>query len=173
MRGRYRLAVPGPRDQRGASAVEFAIVLPVIALLLFGIIDFGVVLNNQNTVRAAAREGARLGAVATFTGAPACTIVGTVTSTQTQGLMCLIKDRNQPIGPSARVRVIVPSPYRAGDPLTVCVQTKMSSLTGFTSPFFADKTVTAKTTMRVERVSTGDFATGQETPPEGGDWAWC
>ncbi|HVL89471.1 MAG TPA: TadE family protein [Actinomycetota bacterium] len=161
------------RGQRGASAVEFAIVLPVIALMLFGIIDFGVVLNNQNTVRAAAREGARLGAVAQFTGGAGCTIVGTVSSTETRGLMCLIKERNHPIGEAARVRVIVPSPYRAGEPLVVCVQTKMSSLTGFTSPFFESKTVTAKTTMRVERTSSGDFASGQETAPPGGSWTWC
>lgn len=141
--------------------------------MLFGIIDFGVVINNQNVVRAAAREGARLGAVATFTGGPACTITGTVASAETRGLMCLVKHRNHPIGDAARVKVIVPSPYRAGAGLIVCVQTKMSSLTGFTSPFFDGKEVTAMTTMRIERVSTGDFASGAETPVQGGDWAWC
>lgn len=161
------------RPQRGASAVEFAIVLPVIALLLFGIIDFGIVINNQNVVRSAAREGARLGAVSTFTGGPACTIVGSVPSSETRGLMCLVKHRNHPIGEAARVKVLVPAPYKAGEALTICVQTKMSSITGFTSPFFDGKEVTAKATMRIERVSTGDFASGEETAPEGGDWAWC
>ncbi|HEX9696585.1 MAG TPA: TadE family protein [Actinomycetota bacterium] len=168
-----RAAVARRRDQRGASAVEFAIVLPVVALLLFGIIDFGIVLNNQNSVRSAAREGARLASVATFTGASECTIVGSVSSSETRGLMCLVKERNHPIGDAARVKVILPSPYRSGEGLTVCVQTKMSSITGFTAPFFTDKTVTAKTTMRVERVSSGTFASGAEDPPQGGSWSWC
>jgi Flp pilus assembly protein TadG len=44
-------------------AVEFALLLPVLLLLLFGIIDFGRALNAQITLTQAAREGARLAAV--------------------------------------------------------------------------------------------------------------
>jgi Flp pilus assembly protein TadG len=51
-----------PRD-RGAAAVEFALVLPVLLLILFAIIDFGRLLNAQITLSQAAREGARLGAL--------------------------------------------------------------------------------------------------------------
>ena len=43
--------------------VEFAILLPVLLLLLFGIIDFGRALNAQITITQAAREGARLDAL--------------------------------------------------------------------------------------------------------------
>jgi Flp pilus assembly protein TadG len=52
----------GPRD-RGAAAVEFALLLPVLLLLIFGIIDFGRALNAQITLTQAAREGARLEAL--------------------------------------------------------------------------------------------------------------
>ena len=48
---------------RGAAAVEFAIMLPLLLLLLFGIIDFGRALNAQVTITQAAREGARLDAL--------------------------------------------------------------------------------------------------------------
>ena len=52
------------RSDRGAVAVEFALLLPVLVLLVFGIIDFGRILNAQITVTQAAREGARLAALA-------------------------------------------------------------------------------------------------------------
>jgi len=45
---------------RGAAAVEFALLLPVLLLIVFGIIDFGRALNAQITLTQAAREGARL-----------------------------------------------------------------------------------------------------------------
>jgi Flp pilus assembly protein TadG len=48
---------------RGAAAVEFALVLPILLLLVFGIIDFGRALNAQLTITQAAREGVRLAAL--------------------------------------------------------------------------------------------------------------
>jgi Flp pilus assembly protein TadG len=57
-----RTARTAPRD-RGAAAVEFALLLPLLLLLLFGIIDFGRALNAQITLTQAAREGARLDAL--------------------------------------------------------------------------------------------------------------
>ena len=49
----------GSKD-RGAAVVEFALLVPLLLLLLFGIIDFGRALNAQITITQAAREGARL-----------------------------------------------------------------------------------------------------------------
>jgi len=43
---------------------EFALVLPILSLLLFGIIQFGLVFNNYLTMTDAVRAGARKGAVA-------------------------------------------------------------------------------------------------------------
>jgi Flp pilus assembly protein TadG len=45
---------------RGAAAVEFALCLPILLLLVFGIIDFGRALNAQISLTQAAREGVRL-----------------------------------------------------------------------------------------------------------------
>ena len=47
------------RDDRGAAMVEFAIVLPLLIMLLMGIIEFGRAYNTQISIQAAAREGAR------------------------------------------------------------------------------------------------------------------
>ena len=55
-------------DDRGAAAVEFALVFPLLAVMLFGIVEFGSVYNAQLMLTSAAREGARTMAV---TGSPA------------------------------------------------------------------------------------------------------
>jgi Flp pilus assembly protein TadG len=51
------------RSERGQSLVEYALILPVLMLLLVGIMEFAVVSLNYTTVANAAREGARAGAV--------------------------------------------------------------------------------------------------------------
>jgi len=51
------------RRDAGASAVEMAIVLPLLAFLVFGIIDFGRMLNAQIELSQGAREGVRLAAL--------------------------------------------------------------------------------------------------------------
>lgn len=43
----------------GATLVEFAIVVPLLLVLLFGIVEFGRVIGEFTTIRTAAREGAR------------------------------------------------------------------------------------------------------------------
>lgn len=49
-------------SESGANAVEFALLLPVLIVLIFGILYGGIVLNGQLSVTQAAREGARFGA---------------------------------------------------------------------------------------------------------------
>jgi Flp pilus assembly protein TadG len=52
-----------PRNERGQTLVEFALVLPILSLLLLGVIQFGVAFNNCITLTDAVRAGARKGAV--------------------------------------------------------------------------------------------------------------
>jgi Flp pilus assembly protein TadG len=49
--------------EEGVAAVEFALILPVLALLLFGILEFGRVWSQYQVFQGAAREGARCAAV--------------------------------------------------------------------------------------------------------------
>ena len=51
------------RDQDGAPAVEFALLLPLLVLLLFGLIQFGIAFNTKIQATNAAREGARMAVV--------------------------------------------------------------------------------------------------------------
>jgi Flp pilus assembly protein TadG len=47
---------------RGQSLVEFALIVPVFAVMLFGVVDFGLAFDASIAISNAAREGARLGA---------------------------------------------------------------------------------------------------------------
>ena len=51
------------RGARGQGLVEFALVLPVFLLMMFGLIDVGRFVYQTSTLSQAAREGARLGSV--------------------------------------------------------------------------------------------------------------
>lgn len=51
------------KRQNGAAAVEFAIILPILIVLVFGIIEFGLALYDKAVITNASREGARAGIV--------------------------------------------------------------------------------------------------------------
>ena len=51
------------RNERGASLVEFALIAPLLIMLLFGIIEFAWVFAQNLDIRHGARDGARLAAV--------------------------------------------------------------------------------------------------------------
>lgn len=57
------VTVSRPASQRGQSAVEFAMVLPVILLTISGLFDFGRLAYSQVTVASAAHVGAQYGSV--------------------------------------------------------------------------------------------------------------
>ena len=51
------------KNQKGQALVEFAIILPILLLLVMGILQFGMILNSYLTIENASREGARAGIV--------------------------------------------------------------------------------------------------------------
>lgn len=53
----------GLRRQAGSAAVEFALVLPLLLLLLFGIVEFSIALYDKAVITNASREAARAGVI--------------------------------------------------------------------------------------------------------------
>src|SRR5690348_9322889 len=51
------------REERGALVVEFAMIVPILFFIVFGIVDFGRAYFTMNSLATAVREGARYGAV--------------------------------------------------------------------------------------------------------------
>jgi Flp pilus assembly protein TadG len=109
------------KREDGQSLVEFVIVLPVLALLLFGILQFGVVFYNYLAITDAVRVGARAAAVKRTTdpcGAAQTAIQNTVTVTQ-WSKMAASFDCKTPDGtddPGGRVIISVKFPYEIGLP---------------------------------------------------------
>jgi Flp pilus assembly protein TadG len=62
--GRARERRAHDEGQRGAAAVEFALILPILMILIFGIISYGMMLSFRQAISQAAAEGARAAAVA-------------------------------------------------------------------------------------------------------------
>lgn len=53
------------RSERGAVAVEFALIFPIMFVVIFGVIQYGIYFWGRSTVAASARESARQLAVGT------------------------------------------------------------------------------------------------------------
>jgi Flp pilus assembly protein TadG len=94
------------RDEQGQAMTEFAVVLPVLALILFAIIQFGIAFNNYLTLTDAVRRGARTAAVSRQTGAGSSAAVAAVTASATDLQ-------------TAKLAVTVSSTWQAGEDVTV------------------------------------------------------
>jgi Flp pilus assembly protein TadG len=68
-----------PRSERGAAAVEFALVVPLLLLLVVGIAEFGRAYNISATLASAARTGARTMALENNAGAARTATQGAAT----------------------------------------------------------------------------------------------
>jgi Flp pilus assembly protein TadG len=70
------------RGERGTAAVEFALLLPVLLLILFGVIEWGKVFSQVEVYNGMAREGARCAAVQQAqadANLPVCSIYTSIT----------------------------------------------------------------------------------------------
>ena len=68
------------RADTGSSAVEFALLAPMLVLLLVGIVEFGRAYNVQNTLSAASREAVRAVALSSGATSPSAVATTAVTS---------------------------------------------------------------------------------------------
>lgn len=75
------------RSRRGQSLVEFALILPVLMIMVFGIIDFGLGLRSYISLTNATREGARFAAIGNTAGAYPANCNGT-SNTTVVGRVC-------------------------------------------------------------------------------------
>ncbi len=94
--------------EKGSNAVEFAIILPILIMLVFGIIQFGVAYNNYIALTHAAREGVRLAAVGLHEEDPAAfeqAVIDSAPSVEIESVNVVYPEGTE-IGNPVRVTVI-------------------------------------------------------------------
>jgi Flp pilus assembly protein TadG len=157
------------RNQHGSSAVEFALVLPLLCLLIFGIIDYGLLYNNSLSLRQGIRESARQGVVRNFS------TTGCTTGTDLVNLVCKTDKTVGSIAGTTYSKVVVPQGWAKGKPLKVCSMVKTHGATGLV-PYPSGGWLKQQVLMSIE-VDTAPLPTGgstyADTLPAGQSWSWC
>jgi Flp pilus assembly protein TadG len=108
------------RNEDGQAAAEFALVLPLLAALLLGIAQFGIVFNNYITLTDATRAGARKAAVSRFIGdggASAITAVRNASSNLNQATLNVDVTADNWTVPGGDVTVTASYPYSVNIPI--------------------------------------------------------
>ncbi|MGQ3683784.1 MAG: TadE family protein [Candidatus Loosdrechtia sp.] len=132
--------------QKGVATIEFAIILPLLIILVFGIIEFSLLLYDKQVITNASREGARKGIVfrhpARVTNAEITEVVNAYCSNY------LITFGS----PAAPVTTITRTGMNSGDELTVAVSYTYNFLIipKFITSLTGTKTINAVTVMRME-----------------------
>jgi hypothetical protein len=166
-----RLGLIGGKDG-GATAVEFALIAPLLFLLVFGIIDYGLWFSDSLSARQGVREAARQGVVANF-GDDSCTLTGASGDANSTALMCTVQDRIGSITGDPAVKVVAPDGWVRGKSLIVCAQIPVGVGTGIV-PLPNDHVIESQVEMAIEKTDPViTFSGGEETAPTGKDWAWC
>ena len=102
--------------ERGAAAVEFALLLPVLVILLLGIIDFGLYYYNNLQLTHAARDAARYLSVNNQAGAAAAIADTNLVSTviNSEGLNPAVSGQPASVTLTATYSFVTPLPLVAG-----------------------------------------------------------
>ncbi len=130
------------KNEKGAAAVEFALLLPLLVLILMGILVFGLVLNNYLEITHAAREGVRWASLrASFAEveAKAKTAAPGIDWTQATLTISGVPDP--------------PTEADQGNPVTVTVTYDIGAITALYGPIqslFPSTIITSAATQRVE-----------------------
>ena len=123
------------RSEKGQSIVEFALVLPILVMLLFGIIDFGRIFHTYLAIDHASREAARTASI----GENDATIVSTAVASASSIQLT-----------AGQVAVSPGGTKSSGSDVTVTITYPVSFLTPVVSNLTGPITLSSSTVMRME-----------------------
>jgi Flp pilus assembly protein TadG len=137
------------RSEKGQAAVEFALVLPILLMLIFGIIDFGRILYTKNALTSLSQESARHMSIYYVSDGTNGTVLSTYVSAHpgTLATTAFKKSDN-----SSGIQ-ISPTTITTGSEVNVTLTYKIYYITpfvnmipGLTNPFY----ITSSSTFRAE-----------------------
>jgi Flp pilus assembly protein TadG len=166
-----------PADQRGVALVEFALVLPLILLLLLGMIDVGKALNYWNDETHLANEAARAAAV---NRSPAAGTINQAVKAEADSAELRNGGTSSISSPGVNICIWFPNntdssddparDHATGDPVEVKVSAKYNWLAYLVGRGLrASSTITATSRMRLEKpydtspLATNAYTTGTNT----------
>ena len=126
--------------------MEFALVVPILIILLFGIIDYGVYFANALSVRSGASDAARQIIVSNF--ATRCNTAFAATGPGS-AFIAKTKDCVNHIGGVVDAKVTYEDPWEVGDNVIVCAAVDVDGVTGLT-PMPAGGLVTARVVLPIQ-----------------------
>jgi len=151
--------------ERGAAAVEFALISVVLMPLLFGIIEYGLWFNDSLNVRQGVREAARAGVVKNFD------YTGCSGDDMTK-LACKTKKQIGAVTGPTYVKISTPNGWTKAKPLVVCAMVKVD--TAGIVPLPSGNLIRSRTEMSIEVTdSVPNSLSYTDTAPAGADWSWC
>lgn len=173
-----------PCRDAGAAAVEFALVLPVLLLILFGIIDYGLYFGNALDTRSGVATATRQAVVDNFD--TTCTPPGAFPVGSDSGyLACMVEARTDPLAGKTYVKVILPTDptnpastetgWYAGQSVVVCEATVAVGVTGYV-PLPTNGVIRVRLVSQIEQHpsdTTQVDAGGSDATPPGGWDSWC
>ncbi|MFH1277905.1 MAG: TadE family protein [Candidatus Eisenbacteria bacterium] len=133
----FRRMIDRKKDSRGQAVVEFALVLPLILLILLGITEFGRAFWTLNVVSQAAREGARLAAVGGDQAA-------------VEARVMLVLDAANVTPASGGIVYTAPDPTDPDPTVTVAVSSDFQFLSGNVLPISGTIPLSSTSVMRFE-----------------------
>jgi hypothetical protein len=175
-------------SERGASAVEFALVAPLLFGLLFGIVDYGLYFADVVTVQQGLGDAARAATLAPSSasgpqlGSSTCSVQHdseAIGGDQLERLACSVLDRVEPVAGQLYVRAELIDPagnrtqtWAPGNRLRLCAVTDHPPALPVV-PLPGGGRIETRVDMPVQAVPAQVQMASVQTPLPPGDWSWC
>ncbi len=137
--------------------VEFGIVAPMLLILLFGVVEFGLLFGRKLDVSNGAREGARLASV-NFQSTS-----GSTGATQASEIVADACNRME-VASDTSVTIDISGGTAVGDIITLTIESTAQPVTGVFDPWLSNRVLSSEIEVRLEQAATFAATTKEVCP---------
>ena len=163
------------RGDEGAALVEFALIMPILCLLLFGLVEFGINVNDYEAIRQGTRDAARQAVVGDWSSGTCASTNAADGTANATAVQCLAR---KGAGLTTLAVKVVYTDNGTGndysqDRVKVCSVAKAKSITGLLKPFLSNVYLKTRVEMRAEKQLTLNNKADTDPSESGAGWSWC